>query len=229
MSDDTYQDIGYGAMEIGFGERPGILVVDFQTGFTQPEFPLGNCPLVHRAVENTARVLEAARAARVPVANCYTAYHSERDMPYWKIAPVRENFFEGDACAEMEPRTSDADYDYILRKSGPSIFFQTPVTSFLTKHGVDTTIVMGCMTSGCIRASVIDSFSHGYRTMVPRTAWATPTSGRIGTTCAMSAAATPISSRPSGCSTISTRSGNETPERRRGAGRRPAAVSDKES
>ena len=167
MSDDTYQDIGYGAMEIGFGERPGILVVDFQTGFTQPQFPLGNCPLVHRAVENTARVLEAARAARVPVANCYTAYHSERDMPYWKIAPVRESFFEGDPCAEMEPRTSDPDYDYILRKSGPSIFFQTPVTTFLTKHGVDTTIVVGCMTSGCIRASVIDSFSHGFRTMVP--------------------------------------------------------------
>ncbi len=167
MSDDTYQDIGYGAMEIGFGERPGILVVDFQTGFTQPQFPLGNCPLVHRAVDNTARVLEAARAARVPVANCYTAYHSEGDMPYWKIAPVRESFFEGDPCAEMEPRTSDPNYDYILRKSGPSIFFQTPVTTFLTKHGVDTTIVMGCMTSGCIRASVIDSFSHGFRTMVP--------------------------------------------------------------
>jgi len=143
MSDDTYQDIGYGAMEIGFGERPGVLVVDFQTGFTQPEFPLGNCPLVHRAVENTARVLEAARAARVPVANCYTAYHSEGDMPYWKIAPVRESFFEGDPCAEMEPRTSDPDYDYILRKSGPSIFFQTPVTAFLTKHSVDTTIGHG--------------------------------------------------------------------------------------
>ena len=116
-------------MEIGFGERPGILVVDLQTGFTQPRFPMGGCPLVHRAVENTARVLEAARAARVPVANCYTAYHSERDMPYWKIAPVRENFFEGDPCAEMEPRTSDPDYDYILQKSGPSIFFQTPVTA----------------------------------------------------------------------------------------------------
>ena len=67
----------------------------------------------------------------------------------------------------MEPRTSDPDYDYILQKSGPSIFFQTPVTAFLTKHGVDTTIVVGCMTSGCIRASVIDSFSYGYRTMVP--------------------------------------------------------------
>ncbi len=140
MSDDTYQDIGYGAMEIGFGERPGILVVDFQTGFTQPQFPLGNCPLVHRAVENTARVLESARAARVPVANCYTAYHSERDMPYWKIAPVREHFFEGDPCAEMEPRTSDPDYDYILRKSGPSIFCNCPGSCCENSLGFGTTL-----------------------------------------------------------------------------------------
>ena len=164
---DTYRDIGYEATEIGFGERPGILVVDLQIGFTDPRFPLGGRPLVRRAVDNAARVLAAARRANLPVANCYTAYGSERDKPYWKIGPVRESFYEGDPCTEMEPRTADADYDYILRKSAPSIFFQTPVASFLTRNRVDTTIVMGCMTSGCIRASVVDSFSNGYRTMVP--------------------------------------------------------------
>ena len=164
---DTYRDIGYEATEIGFGARPGILVVDLQVGFTDPRFPLGGRPLVRRAVDNAARVLAAARRANLPVANCYTAYGSERDKPYWKIGPVRESFYEGDPCTEMEPRTADADYDYILRKSAPSIFFQTPVASFLTRNRVDTTIVMGCMTSGCIRASVVDSFSNGYRTMVP--------------------------------------------------------------
>lgn len=164
---DTYRDIGYEATEIGFGARPGILVVDLQVGFTDPRFPLGGRPLVRRAVDNAARVLAAARRANLPVANCYTAYGSKRDKPYWKIGPVRESFYEGDPCTEMEPRTADADYDYILRKSAPSIFFQTPVASFLTRNRVDTTIVMGCMTSGCIRASVVDSFSNGYRTMVP--------------------------------------------------------------
>lgn len=164
---DTYRDIGYEATEIGFGERPGILVVDLQVGFTDPRFPLGGRPLVRRAVGNTARVLAAARRANLPVANCYTAYGSERDMLHWKIGPVRESFYEGAPCTEMEPRTADPDYDYIFRKSAPSIFFQTPVASFLTRNRVDTTIVMGCMTSGCIRASVVDSFSNGYRTMVP--------------------------------------------------------------
>ncbi len=167
MTTDAYQDIGYGKVEIGFGERPGVLVVDFQRAFTDRSFDFGNCDLVHRAVDNTARVLEVARRANIPVANCYTAYHSERDMPYWKITPVHESFYYGHPCTEIEPKTSDPDHDFIFCKTGPSIFFNTPVTTYLAKHGVDTTIVTGCMTSGCIRASIIDSFSHGFRTMVP--------------------------------------------------------------
>ena len=54
-----------------------------------------------------------------------------------------------------------------LCKSGPSIFFETPVASFFAKERVDTVIMTGCVTSGCIRASTIDSFSHGFRTIVP--------------------------------------------------------------
>ncbi len=163
---DLYSDIGYGSGEIGFGERPGILVVDFQIGFTDPSFVLGKSEMVHRAVENTARLLEVARKANLPVANCYTAYHSDRDKPYWKIATVRESFHYGDRCTELDPKISDPGYDYIFCKSAPSMFFQTPVLTFLTRHRVDTTIVTGCMTSGCVRASVIDAFSNGYRTIV---------------------------------------------------------------
>lgn len=164
---DAYEDIGYGAREIGFGTTPGIVVVDFQRAFTDRQFEFGNCDLVHRAVENTAKVLEVGRRAGVPIANCYTAYHSERDMPHWKIEPVHQSFYYGDPCTEIEPKTSDPDHDFIFCKTGPSIFFNTPATTLFAKNGVDTMIVTGCMTSGCIRASIIDSFSLGYRTMVP--------------------------------------------------------------
>ena len=164
---DAYEDIGYGDREIGFGKTPGIVVVDFQRAFTDRQFEFGNCDLVHRAVENTTKVLEVARRAGVPVANCYTAYHSERDMPHWKIGPVHEVFYYGHPCTEIEPKTSDPDHDFIFCKTGPSIFFNTPASTLFAKHGVDTMIVTGCMTSGCIRASIIDSFSLGYRTMVP--------------------------------------------------------------
>jgi len=80
---------------------------------------------------------------------------------------VHDSFYYGDPCTEIEPKTSDPNHDFIFCKTGPSIFFNTPCTTLLAKNGVDTTIVTGCMTSGCIRASIIDSFSHGYRTMVP--------------------------------------------------------------
>ena len=53
-----------------------------------------------------------------------------------------------------------------MRKTAPSIFFQTPLTGYLTKHRIDTVLVTGCVTSGCVRASVIDAFSSGYRTIV---------------------------------------------------------------
>ena len=164
---DAYEAATYNSGDIGFGKRPAVLVVDFQTGFTDPQYPLGGFSRVHDAVEKTAKLLEVARRCNVPVASCYTGYKSEADMPFWKIAAVHEQFLWGHPSMAMDKRIHDAEYDYSFCKSAPSIFFQTPLITFLTKHGIDTCIVTGCMTSGCIRASVIDSFSNGFRTVVP--------------------------------------------------------------
>ena len=165
---DIYQQVGYQPDErIGFGERPGIIVVDFQTAFTDPQFPLGGRPMVVDAVRDTATLLKAARAAKAPVATCYTAYTSSRDAPFWKIPTVVNDFHHGKPGTELDPRIYDPDYDAVFCKTGPSIFFQTPVGSYFTKERVDTVIVTGCNTSGCVRASVIDAFSLGYRVIVP--------------------------------------------------------------
>ena len=164
---DIYKEVGFEANDIGFGERPGIAVVDFQRGFTDAEFPLGGRPLVDRAVGNTATMLDLARRGNVPVATCYTAYSSARDAPYWKIPPVVNEFHHGHPSTEMEPRIYDADYDVVYCKTGPSIFFQTAIMQFFIKERVDTVIIAGCNTSGCIRASVIDAFSYGFRVIVP--------------------------------------------------------------
>ena len=88
-------------------------------------------------------------------------------MPYWKIGAVREQFFLDHPCMELDQRIVDHSYDFIFSKSAPSIFFNTPLVSFLTKQCVDTVVVTGCTTSGCVRASTIDSFSWGYRTIIP--------------------------------------------------------------
>jgi maleamate amidohydrolase len=162
----SYEARGYGARPVGFGEKPGIAVVDFQRAFTDPAFPTGGAPLVRRAVENTARLLKQARAAGVPVAACYMAYHSERDAPYWKVAGIGE-LRDGDAGCELDPLIADPSYDFVLRKNAPSIFFNTPAAAFFTKNRCDTVIVTGCITSGCVRASIVDSFSLGFRTIVP--------------------------------------------------------------
>ena len=164
---DNYQERSYGQVEIGFGAKPGIVVVDYQLGFTDPAYPLGGAPLILRGVENTQRLLEVARRCNVPVANCYTAYLNEREMPYWKVKAVHETFLHGHPSVALDPRIYDPGYDVRICKTGASIFFDTTVASYFAKERVDTVIVTGCVTSGCIRASVIDSFSHRFRTIVP--------------------------------------------------------------
>lgn len=163
---DAFQAASYGELDVGLGERPALLVVDFQKGFTDPACIMGKSPRIHAARDRTVELLAHARRCAIPVASCYTAYHSDRDVPYWKVSAVRHGFREGSRDAEMDDRIADPAHDYILRKSGPSIFFQTPLVGFLTKHRIDTVLVTGCVTSGCVRASVIDAFSFGYRTHI---------------------------------------------------------------
>lgn len=166
MSDD-YQRRSYGDTPVGFGHKPGIVVVDFMVAFTDPQYPLGGAPLVLRAFDNTVKLLEVARRYNVPVASCNTAYMSEREMPYWKISAVRDTFRHDHPSAPIDPRVHDPSYDLTVCKKGPSIFFNTGVAEYFNKERVDTVIVTGCNTSGCIRASAVDSFSYRYRTIVP--------------------------------------------------------------
>ena len=164
---DDYKNRSYGAVEIGMKGKIGIVVVDYQLAFTDARYPLGGAPLVMRGLDNTARLLGVARAHGVPVASCFTAYKSERDMPHWKITAVREQFRHDHPSSALDPKIHDPDYDVVVCKSGPSIFFQTPVVPYFIKEGVETVIITGCNTSGCIRASTIDSFQWGFRTIVP--------------------------------------------------------------
>lgn len=164
---DRFDEVGYGDRPIGFGERPAVVTVDFQVGFTRPEYPTGRSPYIHRAVDNTVRLLEAARRVGVPVAHCNVAWGSEKDMGYWKVSVLYSGMFYGDPSTQLEPRIYEPKYDFFFTKGAPSIFFGTPLVGFLTKQRVDTVLVCGCTTSGCVRASIVDSFSHGYRTIVP--------------------------------------------------------------
>jgi maleamate amidohydrolase len=92
---------------------------------------------------------------------------NEREMPYWKITAVRDTFLHSHPSAALDSRIYDPSYDLAVCKKGPSIFFNTGVADYFAKERVDTVIITGCNTSGCIRATAIDSFSHRYRSLVP--------------------------------------------------------------
>jgi maleamate amidohydrolase len=127
---------------------------------------MGKSPRVHAARDRTAGLLEVARRCNIPVASCYVGWQSKKDLQYWKVAAVQEDFFDGSEAQDVDPKIANPSYDFIFKKCAPSIFFQTPIMPFLTKQRIDTVIVTGCVTSGCIRASTIDAFSYGYRTIV---------------------------------------------------------------
>ena len=163
---DTYREVGYESTSIGAGQRPAILIVDLQVAFTDPRYPLGRLPMIHAACDRTAELLPLARSKRIPVAACYTAYHSLADMPHWKVKAVREEFYYGHPCTAIDARIDHPD-NFTYCKSAPSMFFQTSLITFLVKQQVDTVVVTGCTTSGCVRATIIDAFSYGFRVLVP--------------------------------------------------------------
>ena len=163
---DAFEAASYGTRDVGYGERPALLIVDFQRGFTDPEFTMGKSPRIHAARDNTVPLVQAARAAGIPVASCYVGWQSIKDIQYWKVEALYHEFWVGSPALDIDPALLDEAYDFTFLKCAPSMFFQTPIIPFLTKHRIDTTIVTGCVTSGCIRATAIDAFSYGYRTIV---------------------------------------------------------------
>lgn len=164
---DIYEQRGYGREPIGFGRKPAVLVVDFQRGFTEAEFPMGGGAMVEAALQKTLGVMRAARQAGAPVLACAIAFDSRKGAQPWKVGPVLD-LIAGTPQAALDPRIAAEQPDVVMSKTAPSMFFGTPASAVLTREGVDTVIVTGCITSGCIRATVVDAFSLGFRVQVPR-------------------------------------------------------------
>jgi maleamate amidohydrolase len=164
---DLYEVSGYGYQKIGFGHTLGIVSVDMMNCVTNPKSPMGRSPMGQAAVEKCAILFDAARANGIPIVHCQTAFQPDlRDMPRWKVAALKD-WIIGSWEVEIDPRLW-RDGDVLVCKKTPSIFFGTHCASVMNMHGVDTVIVTGANTSGCIRATSIDSFALGYRTIVPR-------------------------------------------------------------
>ncbi|MSR15440.1 MAG: isochorismatase family protein [Gammaproteobacteria bacterium] len=164
---DIYAKQGFGNSS-GFGARPALLIVDFVIGFTDPEhFGGGN---ILSAVANTKTLLAAARAHSLPIAYTRIVYadHQADKGIFCLKAKGLEKFTEHAPLGQIVTELAPEPRELIVRKSQPSAFFGTSLAAWLISKAVDTVIVTGCTTSGCVRASVVDSMSHNFRTIVAR-------------------------------------------------------------
>ncbi len=162
---EIYRKQGFGHSS-GFGARPALLIVDFVLGFTNPEqFGGGN---ILAAVAHTRALLKVARECRLPVAYTRIVYadHGADAGVFCLKAKGLEQFTEDFPGGQIVPALTPAPDEYVVRKTQPSAFFGTQLASWFVSKRVDTVIVTGCTTSGCVRASVVDSMSHNFRTVV---------------------------------------------------------------
>ena len=154
---------------IGFGERPAVIVIDFIKAYTTQGAAFFGQGVVD-AVEATVELLTAARAARVPIIYTKVLYHpSGMDGGLFvKKVPALRKLVAGEPLAEIDTRIPPAPEDLVIVKNYPSCFFGTSLASTLAGLSIDTLVITGCSTSGCVRAAAIDAIQYGYRVIVPR-------------------------------------------------------------
>ena len=171
MSDaDTgriYERAGWG-QRIRRGTRPAVIVVDLTRGFTDPEYATGS--ELSEVVAATARLLEAAREHDRPIVFTTIGYAAHgRDGGAWlQKAPGLAILRDGTPAAELDPRLPRGPHDVVLHKKGASAFFGTNLSAVLAAQQVDTLVICGATTSGCVRASAVDSVQYGFPTLVVR-------------------------------------------------------------
>jgi maleamate amidohydrolase len=161
----TYRRQGFGtAMEL---KAPyGLLIIDFVNGFADPAvFGGGNIPA---AIANTQSLLATARDMGWPVAHSRIVFaDDDADHNIFTLkVPGMLTLKEDSAASQIVPSLAPVRGELVVRKTVPSAFFGTSLAAWLAQRGVQTLLVAGCVTSGCVRSSVVDAMSYGFRPLV---------------------------------------------------------------
>ena len=158
------------------GERPALLVIDMQRGYVSPEpkpwvkgLPKGIAELIDGATAATEQLIEAARAAGLPV-----FYTGTRYLPDGSDCGVRGEKFphlmaymrEGQPWVEIDERLAPRSGEVVVWKQAASGFFGTYLAPLLVQYKIDTCIIAGTATSGCVRAAAVDAIAANFRTVV---------------------------------------------------------------
>lgn len=164
-----YQRKGFGD-RAGYGKHPVLLIVDFIYGFTDPASPLGGD--FGAELQATAKLLAEFRRQGLPIVFTTVAYepHFRDAGVFIKKVPSLSVLVKGSRMVEVDERIQPERGEYLLEKKYPSAFFGTRLDTYLKSRRVDTVIMAGCTTSGCIRASAIDAMQYEFLTIVVREA-----------------------------------------------------------
>jgi nicotinamidase-related amidase len=159
------------------GERPALLIIDAQWNYTgedepilttQERWPFGCGERAWRAAENIKRVLDEARRIKIPV--MYTRQVQNKTLAFTsslnKTDKHNTNELEGERGVQIVDALAPLDGEMVINKSYASVFYGTPILSFLIKLKIDTLIFVGGSTSGCVRASVVDATMRNYDCVV---------------------------------------------------------------
>jgi maleamate amidohydrolase len=167
--DRDYRDAGFtGRLE--WGASPALVIVDFCMAYLEPTSPL--YAGVEAARDSAARLLAQARAARLPIFHTvvrYTPGGGDGGVFYRKV-PLLKVFEAGSPLAEPPPELARRDGEIVIVKQYASAFFGTSLAATLTSRGIDTLVITGVSTSGCIRATAVDACQNGFLPFVCRDA-----------------------------------------------------------
>ncbi|MES2044255.1 MAG: isochorismatase family protein [Pseudomonadota bacterium] len=158
--------------KFGFGEKLAIVNVDFQQAYTAIDRFATAYETDPLQIDYVNRISALARAKGMPVIWSHVAYMDNAgDAGVWgtrtNTPDSLQNIKYGSDRHAFDPRCEIDPDDLVFTKRMPSAFFETPLASYLVWHKVDTVIVTGGSTSGCVRATAVEALSHGYRTIVP--------------------------------------------------------------
>jgi maleamate amidohydrolase len=168
--EEFFRQRGFG-IRIGFGERPALIVIDMLKGFTDPSMPLGAD--LDREIEAHKPLLAVAHDRGLPVIFSTVIYTDAefKDAGLWGIKMKGSLTLKaGSEAVKIDPRLDMRPGDSLLVKKYASCFFGTDLVPRLMNQRVDTLIITGCTTSGCVRATAVDAVQNGFRPMVVREA-----------------------------------------------------------
>ena len=154
--------------KLRLGEHPAVVVVDLSCGFTDPSSPVGSD--LSDVVAATRTLLDHAREVEVPIVFTSIAFHPhDHERLVWlQKMPGLGVLQAGDPAVELDPGLGRLAHEPIVFKKGASAIAGTELPSLLVSHGVDTVVVCGATTSGCVRATAVDLMQLSYPVLVPR-------------------------------------------------------------